>query len=343
MVHNSARVAKGFVAFLLLGLSVNLSDVQGQSTESDDVPDGPDFSWHAYEIFGYLQQQVVADETDDSPTRYQIPRARIGVRGPITDLISINIFGGYIEPPNDTPQLVDAFVDFDIHPFLQLRSGQFILPFGLEGPSPIIHIPTIERSTATRRLNPFRMFRDMGLQASGNMDGFSYAVALVNGEGANQREQIEPKDVMGRAGMALTDDLGVGVSGHVGYYQPPGSGNEESRYRFGIDINYDNGPLLLRGEYMIHRDDLPSGNNIHMNGGYVVGGYQLLETLEGIARIGYFDPATSVEDNYMTILTAGVNYTFLNANRLSFNYEFRDDRLNPDLGNLLTIQMQVVL
>ncbi len=112
------------------------------------------------------------------------------MKGTITDRITVNLIGGYVEPPNNTPRLVNAFIDFDIHPLLQLRTGQFLLPFGIEGPQPIFLNPSIERSNAIRRLNTFSMFRDVGIQISGHYSIFDYAVALVNGKGANQPEQI---------------------------------------------------------------------------------------------------------------------------------------------------------
>lgn len=325
---------------LLLGqfaFALNMAKAQPDtSTEADT-------SLPSFNIGGFVQQQFAADQTSESPSHFSIHRARIGVTGNVTDHISVNLIGGYIEPPNGTPRLVNAFIDFDIHPLLQVRTGQFLLPFGLEGPEVIIFNPAIERSTAIRRLNTFTMFRDVGVQISGKGSIFNYSAAVVNGTGANQTAQIEPRDVIGRVGFTPTENLEVGLSVHTGQYQPdPTIRNYESRIRAGADINYEGEPLLLRGEYIIRRDDRFS-EHLEMNGGYLLTGYKLTDKFETLVRYDYYDENTSSDGDWLTSFTIGANYYFVGNTRLSVNYEFRDDQLNPELGNLLTVQMQLAL
>lgn len=325
-----------FISFLIQGLILTPA-ATAQSTDSES-------SLPSFKVGGFLQQQFITDQTSGSPVRFATHRARLGVTGKITEHISVNLIGGYTETPNNTPRLVNAFVDFDVHPLLQVRTGQFLAPFGLEGPQPIPLNPAIERSTAIRQLNTFMMFRDVGIQLSGSQSILNYAVALVNGTGANQTEQIDPKDVTGRVGINLTENLAIGVSGHMGQYQiDPSIDDHESRFRAGADISYNGTPLFLRGEYILRQDDLPSGENLKMNGGYLLGGYKLSEDLETIIRYEYYEPNTSTQDDHLTIITLGANYYFVGNTRISANYEFRDNRMNPDIGNLLTVQMQVTL
>jgi hypothetical protein len=201
-----------FATFRLIQGPIFAPAAMAQSTDSES-------SLPTFKVGGFLQQQFIADQTPDSPVRFSTHRARLGVTGSITDRISINLIGGYTEPPNNTPRLVNAFIDFDVHPLLQVRTGQFLVPFGLEGPQPIPLNPAIERSSAIRQLNTLGMFRDVGIQLSGSQSIFNYAVALVNGTGANQTDQIDPKDVAGRVGVNLTDEIALGISGHIGQYQ----------------------------------------------------------------------------------------------------------------------------
>lgn len=327
-----------FVLLLLLFATTGIHTATAQ-TLSEEEKDFP-----SYDFGGFLQQQFIADGTPDSPARFSIHRARLGVTGQITDRITVNLIGGYTEPPNNTPRLVNAFIDFDLHPLLKLRTGQFLVPFGLEGPQPIPLNPAIERSTAIRGLNSFAMFRDVGIQVSGSRSMFNYAVAVVNGAGANQTEQIDPKDIIGRIGVNLTDEIEVGLSGHAGQYQPdPAVDNHESRYRVGLDARYEGNPIFLRGEYQVREDDQATTDSQKMNGGYMLGGYELTNNLEAIARYEYIDRNTSINDDHFTGFTIGTSYYFIGNTRLSANYEIREDQLNPDLGNLFTIQMQVTL
>lgn len=80
-----------------------------------------------------------------------------------------------------------------------------------------------------------------------------------------------------------------------------------------------------------------------MNGGYLLGGYKLSEDLETIIRYEYYEPNTSTEDDHLTIFTVGANYYFIGNTRISVNYEFRDNRMNPEINNLFTVQMQLTL
>ena len=337
------RKKTSIYAFFTLLLTF-LFSVLVNITQAQDSGKATDQALPSFKFGGFLQQQFVADQNPDSPARFSIHRARVGVTGSVTEHITVNLIGGYSEPPDNTPRLVNAFIDFDIHPLLQVRTGQFLLPFGLEGPQPIFLNPAIERTRAIRRINTFTMFRDIGLQISGHQSILSYAFAIVNGAGANNTEQIEPKDVMGRVGLSLTDALQIGLSGHLGHYRPnPASTDHRSRTRAGIDVSYQSKPLLFRGEYLWRKDDQPSGDEFSMNGGYVLAGYRFMENLEAIARYEYFEPDTSLEDDHLNAFTIGANYYFLGNTRLSVNYEIIEDRLNSGLGNTLTVQMQVTL
>lgn len=293
---------------------------------------------------GFMQQQFVADQNPDVPATFSIKRARVGVAGAITKKISLNLIGGYVEPPDNTPRLVNAFIDFDIHPLLQLRTGQFLLPFGLEGPEPIFLNPAIERSHTVRRINTFTMFRDMGIQLSGKKSKLGYALAFVNGAGANSNAGIDPKDFMGRIYINPLEYFTIGISGHLGSYQPvPGSDDYEARTRAGVDLSYENEVLLVRWEWILRRDNLQTEGNLKMGGGYLLGGYRFSKQVETIARLEYFEPNTSVGNDELKAYTLGANFYFLGNTRLSVNYELIEDRINPDFGNQLTIQMQVVL
>ena len=323
------------IAIFLLFLT---SSVYAQSSDSEQG------IYPSYSLFGFVQQQYVADRTPNTPAGFSIHRARLGVTGSITDNLRVRILGGFVEPPQNNPQLLHAHMDYRINPLLTIRAGQFLLPFGIEGFEGIPLNPAIERSIAVRRLNTFRMFSDIGVQASGNLSRINYAVALVNGTGANQAEQMNLKDVIGRVGIELADNFEIGLSGHAGNYQPAQDpDNDQARYRAGIDMEYSGDPLFFRGEFITRNDHQPDSETITMNGGYFLGGLAITDRLEGVTRFEYFTPNTDANDNRYVGYTVGANYYFVGRTRLSVNYEFRDDEMNRDIGNMLTVQMQIVL
>ncbi len=303
-------------------------------------------SYPAYRVAGFMEQNVTLEQDSDNPVAFSIYRARVGLEGRLNERISLNIIAGALEPPNRNPQLVNGFVDFDIHPMLRLRTGQFLVPFGLEGPEPIFLNPAIERSLAVRRMNYFRMFRDVGIQASGSQDGFSYAIALVNGTGANVAERIDPKDLLGRFGYQASDEMALGLSFHIG--KSPQPATEPDRFQLGVDATWRSAPFLVRGEYIYRKDEQPGAGDRNQHGGYILTGYHFNDELQGIMRFEMHRPDSDLEfsDSALTILTAGLNYYFQGQTRVSLNYEVRSDRLPGaanDLGNLLTLQMQIVL
>ncbi len=324
--------------FLTLFFVTGTASLYAQSNSSEN------HSNPSYNIRGFVQQQFVDDRTPGVPAGFSIYRARIGIAGNITDQLSINLIGGFVEPPQRTPRLVNASIDYRIHDLLTIRAGQFLLPFGLEGPEVITFNPAIERSMATRRLNTFNMFRDIGVQASGSRSRFNYAVAIINGTGANQTAQMNPKDLIGRAGIQLTHNLEIGISGHSGKYLPAGNpDSEQSRNRAGLDIHYDGNPVFFRGELITRKDNLPGSESVTMNGGYLLAGLHVTDRIETIARYEYFTPNNDLDDNRLTGYTIGANYYLTGRNRFSINYEIRDNEQNSEFGNLLTFQLQVVL
>jgi phosphate-selective porin len=336
---NFIKQAIGIILTILLTfILIILSDpVMAQTTDADR-------SYPYYNFRGFIQQQFVEDATVDTPTRFAIHRARFGFNGKINENIGVGVTGGFVEPPQGTPRLLHAYMDYTFDPRLTVRAGQFLIPFGIEGYEVIPLNPAIERTNVVRRLNTFNLLSDVGVKVLGEIAGFNYAVALVNGSGANRAEQISAKDVVGRMGFQVLNNLQLGASGHLGYYQPEGSLNEEERrYRAGVDVSYTGNPFFMRGEYLFRRDHLPAGEKIDMYGAYLLAGYKISGRIETIARYEYLKPDTEAANNRLEVITLGTNYYFEGRTRLSVNYELRDDDLNPDLGNILTVQMQVAI
>lgn len=326
-----------YITSITIVLLFLTSTVYAQSSDSEQV------SYPSYSLFGFVQQQFAEDLTPGSPAGFSIHRARLGVQGKISENISFRFFGGFIEPPQSNPQLVHAYMDYKINSYLNIRAGQFLAPFGIEGNEGIILNPAIERSLTLRRLNTFRMFSDIGVQAFGSLSHFNYAIALVNGTGANRAEQIDPKDFIGRVGFNLTDGLEIGLSGHAGHYLTGQEMNEErARYRAALDVNYKGDPLFVRGELVTRKDNITNSQDVVMNGGYFLAGYKVTDRFETIVRYEHLKPNSDVDNDRLEIITMGANYYLMGRSRISVNYDFRDDKVNEDFENLFTAQLQFV-
>ncbi|MFO8053990.1 MAG: porin [Bacteroidales bacterium] len=322
--------------FVLLVLIIQPSWAQNdvEPSDSSDQSSYPDF-----QPAGFLQTHFSADDKADNPSGFSIHRARFGFTGNISKNIRLSLIAGAVEPPENTPALVNAFAGFTIHPLFNLRIGQFLVPFGLEGPEAIIKNPAIERAFSTRRMNRFRMFRDIGMMAYGKHSFVNYSVAVVNGNGANVTEKLDQKDVLGRLDFTLTEGLISGFSGHLGTLKD--TTGRLSQQRWAAHVEYKNNPLHLRGEIILHDQEIVPESWKHSAGGYLLSNYKIADKWEAIGRYDYLKP--HARENIYQGVTLGTNYLLSGLSRLSVN----GTAYTKDDGNtihyMLNVQMQLVL
>lgn len=318
-----------FIFFLVLS---EQAFAQKDQAENDDYP-----SWTPA---GFLQMHFSAHDQENIPASFSIHRARMGFKGEVTDKISVNMIVGATEPPDNSPALVNAFADFALHDNLNIRAGQFFVPFGLEGPEPITTNPAIERSYTSRQMNPFRMFRDIGIMGYGNYSFMNYSLAVMNGNGANVAENLNPKDVIGKLDFDIAEGVSAGVSGHIGTYETNDL-NKRSRQRWGLHGEYEASSFFARAETMIREDEISPGENEQSSGGYLLAGYDVDKHWQAIGRIEYFDSDFNALD-YQGV-TLGVNYFPANNTNLSVNTMTFSQGENNDTNFALFVQLQFVL
>lgn len=293
-------------------------------------------------IIGFLQGQFVGNELKrDINNKFKIHRARFGISGKLDELIIYNVVLGAIETPDNNPHLVNAFVGLNYSPYLQVRLGQFLLPFGLEGPQPIFLNLVIERTMVIKRLNPFKMFRDIGLQLSGKYKSFNYAVAVINGTGANSSDDNNAKDILGRIGFSPVQNIKIGISSHFGKYASNTKKNLDRR-RYALDIKFAHKGLQLRSEIQNRNDEQVDGSIKVNTGWYILSAYKVTQKLEPIIRYEQYFPNAHDLKVKSDIIALGFNYYLSGNGRVSVNYEFKNDIEHTDAVNLLTAQLQIV-
>jgi phosphate-selective porin len=132
--------------------------------------------------FGGFVQMTFNEFLQDHPTQgeYEIPRARLDVRGAAAEGFSYRIFW---DMDRSGARLEDAWLEWT--PFLALRGrlGQTKVPFSLEALYSARWIRFSERALGPRNLAPFR---DVGLQVFGRGlgDRVEYAAGFFNGPDA---------------------------------------------------------------------------------------------------------------------------------------------------------------
>jgi phosphate-selective porin len=290
-------------------------------------------------INGYFQVQANYDQSDTEVDDFHIRRARIGFIGSVTENVTYKINVGAVEQPDSQPHLVNAFVDLHHIPNTIVRVGQGLLPFGLEASESVPVNPDIDRAVTIKRLNPFFMFRDRGVQVRTQLNNMYYAVAVVNGSGANSRDDSGAKDIVAQLRATLMPGLKLGLSGHTGSVVE--STKTLQRSRLGVDAEWKRNATTVRAEYITYTTETVSDGDVTATGWYLLGLQKLPRSWEGFVRVEQYKANVHESDTLLTIATLGAHYVLSGKSRLSASYAIQDDEADAGLKNKLTTQLQI--
>jgi hypothetical protein len=195
------------------------------------------------ELFGYAKAGyyfVLPQAADDSliggRNGFRLVNLRLGLSmKPVDQLEVVASIDGSVAKRNETDPLdgnrivalKDAYVEWSPSRFARARIGQFKAPFDQEALLPDGQLPFISRSVVSDGMLPpegypvegLSLDRQVGVQLSSDRlgpeaAGFRYAVAVVNGNGANalnnDSNAIAP---VARLSYEFKDLLTVGVNG----------------------------------------------------------------------------------------------------------------------------------
>ncbi len=235
---------------------------------------------HAIKLNGRLNMDLRAYEDDtrnlngsDLVTNFRLRRARIGLDATFFKYLGIKVEGDFGE---GTAQLTDGYLELKYWPELQLRGGQFKVPFSFEELTSSRFIDFVERSV----VNNLAPARDVGVMLHGGLFGgmLEYGAGVFNGAGQNAAETNDSKDIAGRLLMRpfkLMNLPGLGelhLAGHITHGDQdsgqslrgrtdgkfeffPRTTTRGDRLRYGFEAVYNYGPLGLYGEYVRSKEE----------------------------------------------------------------------------------------
>jgi hypothetical protein len=259
-----------------------------------------------------------------------------------------------------TDVLLDAYADWTRLEMAALRLGQFRIPFGIENQTSSRKLYFIDRMLLTspnteqassRAVSSVKagyiQERDLGLRLSGklltNPIVVDYGLAVINGSDRNTPDKNDKKDIVGRIGISPVKMLAVGGSAYVGKSPQAGTaagsftGINVKRERYGADLEFTPlASLMVRAEYVTGKDDA-----VKFNGYYAFVAYRLPMDLEPAVRFERLDPNKDASNNEITRTTVGVNYYIKGDTKVQADYEFRDDKGAPKVGNIALVQFQI--
>lgn len=329
---------------LVIPLCINAqNDVQQQVDELKGKVD------RMPKISGFVQglyQANLTDEGELSGNTFRLRRVRLSVDGTLFKGLTYKIQGDFVR----SPMLVDAYLKYKVCDEFAIQLGQFKTPFSIESPINPVNLEIFDYGESVQKLVGYSdvcgvgsLGRDLGIMATGSLfpvetqngEKFGivdYSIGVFNGNGANQLDNNNRKDIVGRLEVhpglkALT----LSGSFYYGKYTKDDNVNC-TRNRWAAGAQYNDGNLVIRGEYIsgttgvahtVIPEDLGYYNS---NGYYAVAGYNFKlgkegnQTLMPVLRYEHFTADQAITKGGTNWYTAGINYWPLKCLNFKLDY-----------------------
>lgn len=330
----------------------------------DTVPWYKRFTPYGYAKVGVFYTFALRDEQIPGGNGgFRVANLRLGtIFQPIDDLeVVASIEAAAPNARADDPttgsrivQLRDAYAEYTVFKGLLVRAGQFKAPFWAETLLDDAHLPFVHRSVVSEgygipeyaaQREGLSMDRQVGVQLSsrkigGKAIGIRYAVAVVNGNGANQlfNDNNAPAPV-GRLEAEIFEHVTVGVNG---YYNPKSEGVRPTRLiseqiGYGADIlAHALGFTILVG-YVGKSTSYPGTALAADSGTGMLGQLHYLNQKTGIAgaiRFALLDPSSSDPADNVSELALMLSWSMKAAPlRVLLQYTHREEAAGVSVAN----------
>ena len=327
----------------------NPKDAKEEKTEQEK-PEKPKGGLEMPKISGFVQGMYQANLTDegklmegDKASTFRMRRVRLSVDGKLSKTVSYKIQGDFVR----SPMLVDAYVKYKPCNEFAIQVGQFKTPFTIESPINPVNLEIFDYGEIIQQLGGYKdvcgvggLGRDIGVMATGSfipmMKGESidyniidYAVGVFNGNGPVNTDNNNRKDIVGR--LEVHPGLkAITLSGsyYYGKYYKDEE-NHGTRNRWAAGAQYNDGKLVLRGDYVggktgyvptVIPEDLGYFNS---NGYYAQAGYYFQageQKIMPVLRYEHFTADQAVANGGTNWYTAGINYWPLKSVNFKLDY-----------------------
>lgn len=281
-------------------------------------------------ISGYVQAGY---EWSENASTFFLKRVRLNLAGDIAPKLDYRVQIEFC-----SPKIVDAYLRYRPFGELGIQLGEYKLPFSIENTEYVpLKYELIEYPLSLRKLMGFSDLcglsatgRDLGAMLFGGFfhregyDILSYNIGVFNGEGLNTKDRNTSKDLCAR--LTLRPVAGLQIAGS--YYRGEYGADYRKRIRYGAGACYDQGPLVLRGEYICGTTGMPAADahpafELDSEGWYAVAGWRATRTLLPVVRYDTFRESAASESR-QTNYTAGVVWQPAKYLRCQLNYTYED-------------------
>ncbi len=291
--------------------------------------------------YGMLQFQA-SDKKWAEDNTFNLRLMRLIVDGKISDFDwRVQMQGtSNAGPGNPKMQLVDLYTEWNRYKAFRVKVGQFKRAFTFENPTHPITQGWYSYAMVINNLVGFgdrtgeksSGGRDIGLQVQGDLlqlaSGRSllhYQVGVYNGEGINQKDKDNRKDIIGGLWLMPFDGVRIGAFGWTGSRAGVGDKN-----RYALSAEYDKNEFTFRTEYVHSQGngaDLAMGDKA--DGIYAFGIVPVVKSkLHAKARYNLYRQSKEWATS-KTMYEVGFNYFF--TKNLQLNVEYA--RVNERAGH----------
>ena len=308
-------------------------------------------------ISGFVQglyQANIDNEGDLVSNTFRMRRVRLSVDGNLGPKVSYKLQGDF----SRSPMLVDAYLKYKPCNEFAIQVGQFKTPFTIESPINPVNLEIFDYGEIIQKLGGYSdvcgvggLGRDIGVMATGSLfpikkEGktlysvVDYSLGVFNGNGPTALDNNNRKDIVGRLEVhpglkALT----LSGSYYYGKYYKDEDFNG-TRNRWAAGAQYNDGKLVLRGEYISgttgwmeysYNDHLGLSvdvieNFYYSNGYYALAGYNFSfgkdksQKLMPVLRYEHFTADQAVANGGTNWYTAGINYWPMKSVNFKLDY-----------------------
>lgn len=191
---------------------------------------------------GYVMTQFQAsDQEDKESNSFNIRMVRMALEGRLMQDLYWKVqiqANGNTSDLGSSPRMVDAFAEWQKYDAFKIKAGQFKRPFSFENPMHPITQGFMGYAQGISKLSGFSdrvgehasNGRDIGVQIQGDFlkneagrNLVHYQIGVFNGQGTNQKDVDQRKDIIGGAWVMPIKGLRIGAFGWTGSYARKGT------------------------------------------------------------------------------------------------------------------------
>ena len=353
-------------------LNANVQEVQETQQDKKAVVEVPQWVKNIkFSGYGMLQYQGEDKEGAHTNT-FNLRLARFILDGKIGDFDwRAQIQGTNVKGPGEpTVQLVDLYAEWVKHKAFRVKVGQFKRAFTYENPTHPITQGWYSYAMVIINLSGFgdrtgeksSGGRDIGIQVQGdlfpNAAGrrlFHYQLGVYNGEGINEKDKDNRKDIIGGAWVMPIKGLRIGAFGWTGSrggMLDPVTGTKRSveKNRYAISAEYDKDEWTFRTEY-IHSQGwgaAKAANNVReidyskgdkADGWYAFGIVPVIKSKLHAKALYNLYRQSKEWSTSKTMYEVGVNYFFTKNLQLNMEYARVNERATHDSYNFVDVEL----